>query len=155
MKDMKDIVTKLIHIEKEIFKEMGTLNLFALLLREGEEKWDLLVSSPWIDGNKYDSVRYIASKLQKDLNQEELLEISGIIIIDDMSIIDDINKGIHKYPCNIDYSHADKIDKEHKYPFNIDYQYVDEIINYNLSGITIRRGYIMALHTSNSNLALA
>jgi hypothetical protein len=137
MKDIRNIITKLVHIEKEISKDMGQLNLFALLLREGDEKWDLLVSAAWTDRDKYDSLKYIASKLQSELNQEELFEISGIVIIDDRSIIDNINKGIYKYPYKVDYPH------------------VDEITNYDISGITIRHGYIMALHTSRPSLALA
>ena len=137
MKNMKDIVTKLVRIEKEISKDMGSLNLFALLLREGDDKWDLLVSSPWTDQDKYESLRYIASKLQKELNQEELLEISGIVIIDDIHIIDDINRAVRKYHCNTDYSH------------------VDEIMNYDLSGNTIRHGYIVTSHAPRPSLALA
>lgn len=137
MKDMKNIITKLMYIEKEISKDMGPFKLFALLLREDKEKWDLLVSAAWIDLDKYDSLKYVASKLQSKLNQEELFEISGIVIIDDMSIIDNINKEIYKHSYKVDYPH------------------VDEITNYDISGIKIRHGYIVASHASRPSLALA
>lgn len=82
MKDVKEIVTKLLNIEKEISYNKGPFNLFALFLRDGENKWDLLISSAWIDKEKYESLRYIASRIQRELTKEELLEISGIEIID-------------------------------------------------------------------------
>lgn len=137
MKDMKDMVTKLAHLEQEIFNDKGSLNLFALFLREGEDKWDLLVSSAWIDRDIYGSLQYIASKLQKELNQEELLDISGIVVIDDMSIIDNINRAIGKYPCGIQHS------------------YGEEILNYNLSGIIIRYGYVITSSTLRANLVVS
>lgn len=82
MKDIKDIITKLLNIEKEISYDKGPFNLFALFLRDGENTWDLLISSEWIDQAKYESLRYIASIIQKELTKEELIEISGIEIID-------------------------------------------------------------------------
>ena len=137
MKDVKEMVAKLVRIEQEIYKDKVSLNLFALLLREGEDKWDLLVSSAWIDRNVYDSLKYIASKLQKELNQEELLEISGIVVIDDIHIIDDINRSIGKYPHGV------------RYPYG------EEIINYNLSGTIIQHGYVLTSHNSVRQSSLA
>ena len=81
---MKDIATKLIDIEKKMSEEKGAFNLFALFMREdAENKWDLLVSSKWISKNKPESLKYIASNVQKALTQKELVKISRIVIIDD------------------------------------------------------------------------
>jgi hypothetical protein len=135
MKDMKEMIAKLTRIVQELYDERLSLNLFALFLRDGNEKWDLLVSSEWIDRDKYGSLKYIESKLKKELSQEELLEISGMVIIDDMSIIDDINRAIHKYPRGVTPPGA-------------------EIENINLSGIIIRYGYIIISNPLRVNLVL-
>jgi len=80
---MKKIIEKLKQKEIEISKNKGGFNLFALFLREDSpNKWDLLVAAPWIEKNKNNALKYIASIIQKTLNQEELLKISRIIIID-------------------------------------------------------------------------
>ncbi len=95
MKDIKEIVKKLVDIEIKISDNKGPFNLFALFLRDGNDKWDLLVSSEWIDKEKYESLRYIVSSLQEELIQEEILEIAGIEIIDhDNPILDSIYKTI-------------------------------------------------------------
>ena len=70
MKDIKDIATKLMNIEKEISHNKGPFNLFALFLRDEENKWDLLVSSEWIDQEKYESLKYIASRIQRELTKK-------------------------------------------------------------------------------------
>ncbi len=93
---MKDIATKLIGIEKKMSEKKGAFNLFALFMREdAENKWDLLVSSKWISKNKPESLKYIASNVQKALTQKELVKISRIVIIDDdNSALDAIHQAI-------------------------------------------------------------
>lgn len=93
---MKDIATKLIDIEKKMSEKKGAFNLFALFMREdSENKWDLLVSSKWISKNKPESLKYIASNVQKALTQKELVKISRIVIIDDNnSALDSIHQAI-------------------------------------------------------------
>lgn len=81
---MKEIVNKLIAIEKETSVERGEYNLFALFLREdSSNKWDILVAATWIDNNKEDALKYLAPKIQKAFTQNELLQISRIVIIED------------------------------------------------------------------------
>lgn len=82
MKDISTIVYKLLETEMEISQDKGPFSLFALFLREGESTWDILVSSVWIDKDKYGSMRYISSKIQNKLTKEELIYVSGIEIID-------------------------------------------------------------------------
>lgn len=137
MKDMKETVPKLVHIEQEIYDDKRSFNLFALFLLEGEEKWDLFVSSIWIETDMYESLKYIASKLQKELSREELIEISGIVVIDNISIIEDINKAIGKYPCGVHHSQE------------------AEIVNYNLSGTIIRHGYVITSSTLRTKLTIS
>lgn len=125
---MKEIVTKLVKIEKKISAEKGPFNLFALFLRgDTEDKWDLLVSSKWISNDKYESLKYISSEVQKGLDQEELVKISRIVVIDcGNPELDAINSAIAIEHGNI------KID------------------NCNFFGFIIRRAYIISSKKSCS-----
>ncbi len=81
---MKEIVNKLLAIEKETSAERGEYDLFALFLREeSSDKWDIVVSANWINNNKEDVLKYLARKIQKAFTQSELLLISRIVIIED------------------------------------------------------------------------
>ncbi len=74
---------KFVQIRKEIIAERGDLTLFALFLREGsEDRWDLLVSAPWLDGDEGAGLRYLAKKLSTKLSEREMLEISRIVLIE-------------------------------------------------------------------------
>lgn len=80
---MKEIVNKLMAIEKETSTERGMYDLFALFLREDSaDKWDILVSANWIDNNKEESLKYLAQRIQKAFAPDELLLISRIVIIE-------------------------------------------------------------------------
>ena len=94
---MKTIVDKLKTAEQEISNQKGQFALFALFLPEdSEDKWDLLVSSSWINENKQDALKYIARKVQKTLTPKELTLISRIVIIDeDNPALNSIHRAIH------------------------------------------------------------
>jgi hypothetical protein len=80
---MKEIIEKLIQIEKATSKEKGEYELFGLFLRENSSsKWDLLVSANWILNDKEKALKYLAEKLQNILSPQELLSISRIVIIE-------------------------------------------------------------------------
>ena len=50
---MNQLVEKLASLERDISSEKGDFSLFALFLREDAyDRWDLLVSSPWIEINE-------------------------------------------------------------------------------------------------------
>lgn len=81
---MKEIVNKLIDIEKNTSLEKGGYNLFALFLREDSpNKWEILVSADWITKDNSEALKYLAQKIQNSLAKEELLLISRIVIIDE------------------------------------------------------------------------
>lgn len=81
---MKEIIEKLIQIEKETSEQKGRYELFGLFLREdSSSRWDLLVSSKWVAANKEEALKYLAKKLQDTLSKSELLLISRIVIIDE------------------------------------------------------------------------
>lgn len=80
---MKEYVNKFIKLEKDLSREKGDFSLFALFLREeSQNKWDLLVSAPWIEQNRKESLRYIAGQIQEKLPSEDLLQLSRIVVID-------------------------------------------------------------------------
>lgn len=80
---MKELVNKLMLIEKETSAEKGEYNLFALFLREESNKWDILVSASWMNANKEEALKYLAQKIQTSLSKNELLLISRIVIIEE------------------------------------------------------------------------
>ncbi|KPK72824.1 MAG: hypothetical protein AMJ79_15475 [Phycisphaerae bacterium SM23_30] len=94
---MKEIVQKLKDKEIEIAKEKGPLYLFALFLREdAPDNWDLVVAAPWINKDKSDSLKFIASKIQETLDHKELVKLSRIVIIDDTNpALEALHKAIH------------------------------------------------------------
>ena len=80
---MKELVEKLMVIEKETSTEKGDYDLFALFLREdSSNKWEILVSAGWINNNKDEALKYLAQKIQQVFTQDELFQISRIVIIE-------------------------------------------------------------------------
>lgn len=123
MKEIQGIVKKLTDIEKKISNKKGSFNLFALFLREGNERqWDILVASKWIDRDKYKALKYIASYIQKSFTEDELLGISGIEIIDyNNPTLDELYIRINK-------------DIEHS---------IVELSNFNFFGVMVKYAYII------------
>ncbi len=71
---MKQIVDKLVSLERDMASEKGVFSLFALLLREdAEDKWDLLASAPWLEVNKKTNLEYLVNQLHLRLDTQELL----------------------------------------------------------------------------------
>ena len=81
---MNQLVEKLALMEREVAAEKGDFRLFALLLREDSpDKWDLLVSAPWLDANRSDGMAYLAKQVQSRLDTEQLLSLSRLVFIAD------------------------------------------------------------------------
>jgi hypothetical protein len=81
---MKELLEKLKKIEEETSAEKGNYDLFALFLREESPgKWDILVAASWIKGNNEATLKYLAPKIQHSFTQNELLQISRIVIIEE------------------------------------------------------------------------
>ncbi len=79
---MKQFVDKFLEIEKEIAEENGELSLFALLLREeSQNKWDLVLSAPWISDKKAPLFGSVARKLRNKLDKEVLMSLSRIVLL--------------------------------------------------------------------------
>ena len=87
---MKKLISKLQDIELELSKEFGELRLFALFLRnDSPNRWDLLVSAEWTDDDRYSGLSIVSKKLQKHLIANEIILISGIVmVLPDYPILD-------------------------------------------------------------------
>lgn len=83
-------------LEEEISTEKGEFSLFALFRRaEAPDKYDLLVSAPWIEADKKQSLDYLVEKVRKQLTKGQLLSLSRIVLLEkDNPILKSINKAI-------------------------------------------------------------
>lgn len=90
---MKQLLAKLKSMSKEIAEERDKISLFALFLREDAgDRWDLIVSAPWVNTDSMEDYKYIADKLKHYLEVSELLSISRIVLLDTYdSIVQTIN----------------------------------------------------------------
>src|SRR5579871_6518443 len=86
---MKEIIDKLKSVVQALEKENAPLLICALFLREEPlEKWDFILSAPWLNRQEMQSYNIVSSKLQDFLNDSELFELSRIVILDpDDSVI--------------------------------------------------------------------
>ena len=80
---MKELIDKLVRIEKDISSDKGPFLLFALFLREdAQDLWDLLIAADWVEENKAESLKYLSTHLSKYLKPDELIRLSRILPID-------------------------------------------------------------------------
>jgi hypothetical protein len=94
---MNNLINKLKLAEKKLSEANGAFELFAIFLREDNiDKWDLLVSAPWIEKNKQIGLQKVANLVQSELTKEELVQLSRIIIIDKINkSLDVIHKAVN------------------------------------------------------------
>ena len=77
------VIEKVGLLVEDLLTEDRPLSFLALFLRDdSQNKWDLVVSAPWMDGDKRAAVALIAEKLNMLLDSEEILAISRIATID-------------------------------------------------------------------------
>ena len=118
---MKVLVEKLVALEQEVSAEKGDFLLFALFLREDAlDVWDLLVSAPWIEGDKGGAFRYLAGKLSEKATPDELTKISRIVVIEQS------NPALGAMQSAIHIAHG-----------------TAEIENSNLFGLQIKHAYVI------------
>ena len=79
---MNEIIEKIKSIVNALEKEHGPLLICALFLRDGDlERWDIIISSSWLNPTEMQSYKIIASKLRKSLSESELVQLSRIVIL--------------------------------------------------------------------------
>jgi hypothetical protein len=70
-------------IKNRIQKERGDLDFFGLILREDAPNvWDLVVSAPWAEADKWSALKYLADVLKAELEPTELLQLSRAVILE-------------------------------------------------------------------------
>ena len=124
----KKTIEKLTFIEKKLADEKGDFVLFGLFLREGSpNRWDVVVSAPWLDESRRDSLNFMIKKIQPNLELQEWLMVAMVLILDpSQEFVKEIN---------------DEVSVEHG---NV------KITDYIFNGMGIERAYII---TSKSDAA--
>lgn len=80
---MKEILEKLNTSLITLEKERGPVLIFALFLREDPlEKWDILVSAPWLNASDMDAYRIVVSDIRKELNSIDFMKFARLVILD-------------------------------------------------------------------------
>lgn len=103
--------------------EKGEFNLFSAIdvSRDGNELWDIVISSEWAEANKKDSLKYFFSKLNKSLELDDLLKISRVIIL----------------------KRENEFIRELKKYFN-SHQNHSELINISINNIFVNKAYLLS-----------
>jgi hypothetical protein len=80
---MKTFLEKLSIVVHALENQHGPLMIFGLFLREQPlEKWDVVVSAQWLKSDDITAFRLVNSHIQQKLNENELIQISRIVILD-------------------------------------------------------------------------
>jgi len=74
------IAKKLAKLGRELRKERGAFDLFALFLRE-DGKWDLVAGADWLRPDERKSLDFLVKRVGKALTKNELVEIARIYIL--------------------------------------------------------------------------
>lgn len=75
------MVKKIIVLRDKILNEKGPLNLFALVRKDEQDKWDLVISSNIFLGKEKEFLEYFVRLIQGALTNEELNSILQIILL--------------------------------------------------------------------------
>lgn len=83
-------------LESHIAEEKGGFVLFALFMREDTpDRWDLIVSAPWVGDDKRSAVNYFVSQIKSRLGEGGLTNLSRIVVIDPKDVaVQALNRAI-------------------------------------------------------------
>lgn len=79
---MNEFLDKITQIEREVSAKNGDFDLFALFEPDENALWDVVLSSVWAAQNKRAAIGEVAALLQARLSEEEILTLSGIIVLE-------------------------------------------------------------------------
>lgn len=93
---MKELVDGFVELERQMSEKKGHFALFALLLRdESPDRWDLVVSAPWIQSNSAEALQYIVGQMHAKFKPKDLLQISRVVTVDESdAAVQAINRAI-------------------------------------------------------------
>src|SRR5437867_8326091 len=78
-----ELTEKFTRLESQIAQEKGDFVLFALFMREDvPDRWDLLVSAPWVGSNKREAVEYFVNQIKSRLGEQDLTSLARIVVVD-------------------------------------------------------------------------
>jgi len=78
-----ELATNFARLEAQIAAKKGGFTLYALFLRESApNRWDLMVSAPWLGPDSEAAVRYLVDEIKSSLGDEFLVPLSRIIVLD-------------------------------------------------------------------------
>ena len=91
------LVERFARLESRLAEEKGDFALFALFLREDVgDRWDLIVSAPWVGPDKESAVSFLVGEIKSKLGDQDLTSLSRIVIVDpDDVAVQNLNRGIH------------------------------------------------------------
>jgi hypothetical protein len=73
---------KLLSAMDAISEEKGPFDLFGLFLREdATNRWDLVVSAPWIEDGRLKSFSELVALLAKHIGKKEMKELSRVVSV--------------------------------------------------------------------------
>jgi hypothetical protein len=75
-------------LRDEISRERGDLSLFALVLREDADNWDLVLAAPWAENDDWGhALRYVSQKVMERLKPSELMDLSRIVVLNERDLV--------------------------------------------------------------------
>ena len=91
-------------LESELAQEKGDFTLFALFMREDvPDRWDLIVSAPWVGEDKQAAVSYLVGQIKSRLGEDDLTRLSRIVVVDpEDAAVQNLNRTIHVEHGNVE-----------------------------------------------------
>jgi hypothetical protein len=91
-------------VESQVARERGDFVLFALVLRDdAPDRWDLVVSAPWVGDDKRQAVDYMVGQIKAMLGPEYLTYLSRIVFVDpDQDAVQNLNRAMHVEHGNVE-----------------------------------------------------
>ena len=75
-------IKQLRRVMNEITKEKGKFALFGLFLRDDAlDKWDLVISAPWLEENKLKGLGEFVEKMASIVGEEQFLTLSRVVTL--------------------------------------------------------------------------
>ncbi|MEA2239730.1 MAG: hypothetical protein QOC81_4454 [Thermoanaerobaculia bacterium] len=117
---MNDLAEKVSLVERDIAKERGSLNLFALFEREDlHDRWDLVISASWA---KMDlaTLGYIADTIKRHLEPEDMTRLARIVVLPaDEDPVRSINKRYDVEHGEVELNHPERFGLPVRYGYII------------------------------------
>ena len=99
-----ELIEKFARLEAEIAQERGDFTFFALFMREDvPDRWDLIVSAPWVGEDKRGAVDYLIGQIKSRLGEERLICLSRIVPVDPEDVaVQSLNRAIQVEHGNVE-----------------------------------------------------